>query len=162
MASVLRRVVAKFRPSPRARLMIEPPKSVTEGWLVRLRCQNPGAPGSFEATVVAIEPAPQTEAALPWRLAWRRNGQDGRVHLETRHGEILRLALFRPDDPSVFVMFVETPDGRIETRRVPSGAGVVATVRVRRGNRIDVEQRIRLATRENKQGEFVPIVTFDA
>jgi hypothetical protein len=186
MQSLLRRIVPGLRGRRvHARLMIEPPKPVGEGWLIRLRCQNPGPPGQFDAEIVAVEAARPPgsdpaqslpfesgpfesgpfesgpfESGLPWKLLWRGQSASRPVRLQTRGGELLRLAIFHPAEPATFVLLVGSPDATTEVRRPVDGAnGIVVTVRVRRGNRVDAEKRIHLSSRQGDGRPFVPIVT---
>ena len=161
MASLLKRILPGLRGRRvHARLMIEPPKPVGEGWLIRLRCQNPGAPGEFHAEIVAVEGATSSQSGLPWKLLWRGQSVSRPVRLQTRGGELLRLAIFHPAEPSTFVLLGASPDGTAEVRRHVDGAsGIVVTVRVRRGNRVDAEKRIHLSARHGDGRPFIPIVT---
>src|SRR5258708_27898721 len=151
MESLLKRIVPGLRGRRvHARLMIEPPKPVAEGWLIRLRCQNPGAPGEFHAEIVAIEGASPSRSEpshsqLPWKMLWRGQPVNRPVHLPTRGGQLLRLAVFHPAQPSTFVLLAASADGTEVRQRVDAANGIVVTVRIRRGNRVDVEKRIHLS-----------------
>jgi hypothetical protein len=139
--------------------MIEPPKPVGDRWLLRLRCQNPGKPDAFDAAIVAVEHENGAALATPWPLAWRGHADARAVHLQTRGGELLRLALFRPDQPSTFVLLGAAPDGEPEPRHTLNGKAVVVRVQIRRNGRTDAEAAIRLSSRPGGDGAFVPIVT---
>jgi hypothetical protein len=165
MQSRLKRIVPGLRGRrAHARLMIEPPKPVGEGWLIRLRCQNPGVPGTFDAEVVSIEGTSAPRSELPWKLLWRGQPANEPVKLQTRGGELLRLAIFHPAEPSTFVLLAAPADGGGgEVRRPVGGSdGIVVTVRVRRGSHVDVEKRIKLSSRQSEGRPFVPIVTLDS
>ena len=140
--------------------MIEPPKPVSEGWLIRLRCQNPGAPGRFRAEVVAAEGAPSSGRRAPWDLAWRAQAGKGPVELKTREGELLRLAILTSGPTSSFVLLGAAADG--SELRQPAGATdeIVLTVRVYRADRTDTEKRVHLSSRRGDDGSIVPMVTF--
>jgi hypothetical protein len=160
MESLLKRIVPGLRGRRvHARLMIEPPKPVGEGWLIRLRCQNPGPPGAFTAEIVAVEASKAPHSALPWELLWRGQSTAGPVELATRGGELARLAIFHPAEPTTFALLAGCPSGEVREPVVGTD-GIVVTVRVRRGSRIDAEKRIHLSSRRSDGRPFVPIVTF--
>ena len=162
MASALKRAGAKLlRRRIRARLLIEPPKPVTEGWLVRLRCQNPGTPGTFAGAVVAIDGRPPLPVDGPLVLAWRGDTGSRPLPLPTRHGELLRVAVFQTGTRPTWTLLGAADVGGPEVRHVCPGQGeITLDVVIRRGDEIEIRRRVVLSSRANDRGDFVPIVTF--
>ena len=157
----LKNIVARLRPRPAARLTIEPPKPVSVGWLIRLRCHNPGRPGSFEATVATVRSGDSSQPRS-WHVPWRHHERCLSLDIPPGGSELLRLAIFRPNKPNPELVLLEAIDGNPAEIRHPlqTADGAVVTVRIRPGRAAVMERRVRLAWHVGDNGELVPDVAF--
>ena len=155
-------IVARLRPRAVARLTIAPPKPVNGGWLIRVRCHNPGRAGSFEATLAAQENANAPSQQRSWHVPWCHHAQCSPIEIPSRRSELLRLAIFRPNGADSEFDLLEAIDGPVVEIRHPLHAadGAVVTIRIRRGHGAVTERHVRLSRRVGDDRDLIPDVAF--
>ena len=147
----------------RVHLRIEPPRPATAGWLLRLRLQNAGRVGTFEATVTAVEAAAPNWPTAPWILGWRREEPTSRISLEPGSAELIRLAIARSGrpDPDLVLLALDSELGQERRYPIIGRREITLTIRVRQCERdkIVAERTVHLSY-EERDGELVPAVNF--
>jgi 2-polyprenyl-3-methyl-5-hydroxy-6-metoxy-1,4-benzoquinol methylase len=159
--SIIRSRRERDRPAVRGLLTIVPPRPASRGWLIRLRFQNDGRSGTFDAQIVGARGSPSRARGLPWDLPWRHHEGKPQVRLRYGDAELLRFAIGRTSHRDL-VFAGASNAGRPEIRYPVALDGLaLLTVRIRHcvSGQIVVEKSIGIAFRE-ESGDLVPIVTF--